>query len=259
MIQRIFVLFVSLMIFLQIVQKGLLHGEESSSRIKNHSFSPQIILWAWERAENLEFIDTHKIGVAFLSRTIEIKGEQVHILPRLQPLKVPEGTYLIAVAHLSTSREGRPQFSPALLSRAVTAISEMANIRGISGIQIDFDARVSERVFYNQLIRELRRDIPNSIALSITALASWCIHDCWISELPIDDAIPMLFRMGAEKDWVFQFIGEGRAFKPICSESVGISTDENHPEIPRGRRIFIFNPNPWTEKVLIKIMEGIKP
>jgi len=259
MIQWIFVLFVSLMIFLQTVQRGLLHGEESSSHIKNHTVSPKIILWAWERAENLEFINIHKIGVAFLSRTIEIKGEQVHILPRLQPLKVPEGTYLIAVARLSTSREERPQFSPEVLSRVVTAILEMASIRGISGIQIDFDARVSERVFYNQLIHELRSKVPNSIAISITALASWCIHDYWISELPVDDAIPMLFRMGAEKDWIFQFVGEGRDFKPMCRKSVGISTDESYPEIPRGCRVFIFNPNPWSEKDLKKVMEGIKP
>ena len=32
----------------------------------------------------------------------------------------------------------------------------------------------------------------------MTALASWCLSDRWISDLPVDEAVPMLFQMGPE-------------------------------------------------------------
>ncbi|HKX29107.1 MAG TPA: hypothetical protein VJ302_15540, partial [Blastocatellia bacterium] len=38
-----------------------------------HSRPPRIVLWAWERPENLEFIDPGRIGVAFLARTIRLE------------------------------------------------------------------------------------------------------------------------------------------------------------------------------------------
>src|SRR4051812_42407494 len=53
---------------------------------------PQKILWAWERPENLEFIDTKKFGVAFLAQTIELAEDKVINHPRRQPLKVSPET-----------------------------------------------------------------------------------------------------------------------------------------------------------------------
>jgi len=53
-------------------------------------------------------------------------------------------------------------------------------------VQIDFDARRSQRRFYVRLLRDLRRRMPPSLPLSITALASWCAYDDWLSGLPIE-------------------------------------------------------------------------
>jgi hypothetical protein len=63
----------------------------------------------------------------------------------------------------------------------------MARRPGISGIQVDFDATASERRFYRELVIDLRRLLPDSVPLSITALASWCLDDNWISGLPADE------------------------------------------------------------------------
>ncbi len=52
---------------------------------------PKIMLWAWERPEDLNFVDPRQSGVAFLARTLALRGEQVVVRPRLQPLKVPPG------------------------------------------------------------------------------------------------------------------------------------------------------------------------
>ena len=38
---------------------------------------PHVFLWAWERPENLEFLDPHIAGVAFLARTVCLRGGTV--------------------------------------------------------------------------------------------------------------------------------------------------------------------------------------
>ena len=232
---------------------------ESVAYDQGPSVQPDVMLWAWERPEDLRFIDPHEIGVAFLARTIQVTGEKVYVRPRLQPLNIPQGTYLVAVVRLQISRKERPQFSPSLCSKVASAMGEMKNMKGVSAVQIDFDAKASERVFYSEIIHELRKELPAAIALSITALASWCIHDYWLLALPIDEAIPMLFRMGPEGDWVSLFLEEGRDFRPLCNKSIGISADEHPPKIPKGRRLYLFNPKPWSEEAFRKVIREVRP
>jgi hypothetical protein len=55
---------------------------------KTQPNSPNVILWAWERPENLEFVDSNKISVAFLAQTIELSDNEVKLISRRQPLKV---------------------------------------------------------------------------------------------------------------------------------------------------------------------------
>ena len=42
-----------------------------SAGVSRHALAayPQVMVWAWERPEVLDFIDPHAIGVAFLART----------------------------------------------------------------------------------------------------------------------------------------------------------------------------------------------
>src|SRR5438105_7471929 len=61
---------------------------------------PKTVLWAWERPTNLAFVDPHQVGVAFLARTIRLAGERVIVRPRLQPIDLPHGSTLIAVARV---------------------------------------------------------------------------------------------------------------------------------------------------------------
>src|SRR5260370_36036755 len=65
---------------------------------------PKIMLWAWERPEDLSFIDPSKIGVAFLAKTIYLRGERVESRPRLQPLSVPDSTALMAVVRIESNQ-----------------------------------------------------------------------------------------------------------------------------------------------------------
>lgn len=204
---------------------------------------PHIMLWAWERPEKLDFINPREIGVAFLARTIQIHGGLVTVRPRLQPLVVAPGTAMMAVVRIE-SRD-------ALYSthREVEhAILEATDFPGVRALQVDYDAKASERDFYRTLLTDLRNVLPQDMPLSMTALASWCESDDWIAGLPVAEAVPMLFRMGAEPY-------RGNDFRPAaCRSSVGISTDEPLPgrsrDVSRGRRVYIFNTRSWSRGAL---------
>jgi hypothetical protein len=252
---------------------------------------PPIMLWAWERPEDLSTINPNTAGIAFLARTVFLAGDTVSVRPRLQPLRLALGTQVVAVvrieARIEASRaiESRmpaqgqcphgpsgagaracaPLFTPSSLSpkqltEAARAVAAAAQLPGLSGLQIDFDASASQREFYRQLIAQVRDEIPARLPLSITALASWCAGDDWLLGLPIDDAVPMLFRMGADTGEISLHLNSGGDFRaPVCRQSLGVSTDESPPNLPAGRRLYIFSPRAWTSGTTPLATQMVRP
>jgi len=217
---------------------------------------PQVILWAWERPEDLRFINPDDIGVAFLAQTVYLRDDKTTIRPRLQPLSVAEDVKLIAVTRIETTRAAR---SADQRARTVAAIAKLTRNQRIAAVQIDFDALMSERAFYRDLLVDLRQAIPANVRLSITALASWCLGDNWLAGLPIDEAVPMLFRMGVDQRNIEMRLDAGADFNaPLARHSLGISTDEPLARLPAGRRVYIFNPRPWTAISARKIIEEVR-
>ncbi len=49
---------------------------------------PSLVLWAWERPENLTFLAGRRTAVAFLASTIRLEGGGAEVCPRRQPLRV---------------------------------------------------------------------------------------------------------------------------------------------------------------------------
>jgi hypothetical protein len=196
---------------------------------------PHVFLWAWERPENLEFLDPHAAGVAFLARTVCLGGGSVSVKPRLQPLRYSPGTVLMAVVRVEPRDSSLP---PA--DDAAAAIADADAIPNVRALQVDFDATLSQRAYYRELLGDVRRRIPASMPISMTALTSWCQSDGWIAGLPVVEAVPMLFRMGR---------GErpARTFRPaLCQSSAGVSLDEPLRQPPAAARLYLFNPQPWT-------------
>lgn len=236
-----------------VYQEGVLLKHQSPfifSHDRMASF-PRVILWAWERPEDLTFIDPQKVGVAFLAKTITLREKEVIVRPRVQPLSAPQNVRLMAVVRIESDPFESAILSAGQLEETALQITQLNQTSGIGGIQIDFDAKKSERDFYAQLLRQVRERIPRSLPLSITALASWCMGDPWINNLPIDEAVPMLFRMGPDGPSILLRLESGGDFKSrYCRTSLGFSTDEPIPRFFPGRRIYIFNPRPWTESDL---------
>jgi hypothetical protein len=142
-----------------------------------------------------------------------------------------------------------------MVSEVVRAVAGAA-LPGADGLQIDFDARVSERPLYRRLLTDVRAVLPKTQTLSITALASWCLDDHWLDGLPIDDATPMLFRMGPDDRSIRQRLDAGHDFTAaICRHSVGLSTDEPWPRLPAGRRHFVFSPRAWSPSTIRTVLD----
>ena len=212
----------------------------------------EVILWAWERPEDLTFVNTEKVGVAFLAKTIYLGGDKVVVKPRLQPLKLAPGTKLVAVVRIETDRKEPPSLSAVQLQRTAEEIFKLSEI---SVVQVDFDATVSERNFYRSLLTHVRYELPSSIKLSMTALASWCAGDDWLRDLPVDEAVPMLFRMGVEKNVFQRRLDQRQQFESsICRATAGVSVDEPI-DVPPVNRLYIFNPERWTKESFARAVE----
>jgi len=62
---------------------GALTAIGRSGRTDQMSRMPRVTLWAWERRENLNFIDPDKTAVAYLARTLDLEGDSVRVRARV--------------------------------------------------------------------------------------------------------------------------------------------------------------------------------
>ena len=198
---------------LALVAAGALIAPVVGSRRDTAPPDPRLMLWAWERPVDLLDLPSG-VGVAFLAQTITVSDEAHVTVQRRQPLRVDPSTYLVAVTRVE---------APAGVSERRDAIAAIAadiastlKLPRVSGVQIDFDARASQRPMYRRLLHEVRAALPPGTPLSMTALASWCLDDNWLDDLPVDEVVPMLFRMGPTQDMHRARVRNPRAAAPAC-------------------------------------------
>ncbi len=210
---------------------------------------PQTTLWAWERSEDLRQIDPATTAIAYLDQTIQLgqaiqlDSAEVRSQPRLHPLAYPTGTQRIAVVRIEI-RPGTP-LSPHSEEQTVALLLRSANLPSLAAFQVDFDATLSQRAFYRAVLNQLRRQMTAQLPLSITALASWCSYDDWLANLPIDEAVPMLFRMEPERRRASPSTPDLQIREPLCQNSLGLSTREPWPDNITGKRLYIFPDQGW--------------
>lgn len=203
---------------------------------------PTVIPWAWERREDLRFAG-EGAPVAWYAGIITLDGDRVVVEPRRNPLRLPKNAHRVAVIRIETKKN--PALHDAQLRATRRAIRRL--FRNAEELQLDFDARRSERTFYRRLLAGVREDVD--ARLSITALTSWCYDDRWLAPLPIDEAVPMFFRMGDDAALVRARLARGAGIpEPRCRNSAGISLDEPLPRLPAAERVWVFNPEQWTEE-----------
>lgn len=246
--------------FLQIPMNAdnLSGAATEATKAAKHPTLPNKILWAWKRSEDLSKINPSEFGVAYLACHVFIQGENIKWQSRNQPLKVPPNTIVVPTIRIDVDRGEKPAFSEKQIEKIVQLIERSNTVPNLAQVQIDYDALESERPFYNSLLKRLRKTLPESIPISITALASWCLFDNWIKDLPIDESVPMMFSLGKDRDKVLRYFRQGRDFiDPRARQSLGLSLEDtpvNELMIPIVQkrkipvRVYVFTRMAWTEK-----------
>jgi hypothetical protein len=221
---------------------------------------PQLMLWAWERPEDLSYISPETTGVAFLAATVTLRGDAAESRARLQPLRFPPGTTLMGVVRVEVELPGGADLSSPQRRAIVDRVVGVSTLAGVAAVQVDLDARVSERDFYRLLLADIRAALPPAMPLSITSLASWAMDDNWMVGLPVDEIVPMLFRMGSGGPAIVAYARRhGRLRGHPSGGAVGYATDEPRPPMhPRGRT-YIFCPAGWDERVYAMVAEEYLP
>jgi len=215
---------------------------------------PRATLWAWERREDLQALHARRFAVAYLDQTLTI-GLIADAQPRRNLLALPASATRIPVVRIETSPSA--VLNDWNRTQAVHAILASAREPGIAALQIDFDATRSQRPFYRDLLLDLRRQMPAQLPLSITALASWCSSDDWLRSLPIDEAVPMMFRMEPDHRHAQPNAEDFRIREPLCLSSIGVSTTEPWPSQLAGKRIYIFPDNGWHNDLSSVLERGL--
>ncbi len=125
-------------------------------------------------------------------------------------------------------------------------------------VQVDFEVRRSQRQVLLDLLADVRAGLPKGVPLSMTALASWCETEDWLAAAPVDEIVPMLFRMGPEGEGVKARLAADRDFaNPRCRTAVAISADTPLPRLPAGRRVYLFSPRSWTAAEFDRVRRSV--
>lgn len=211
------------------------------------------VLWAWERPEDLRFVG-QEADIAILAGTVRLHGDKVAATPRLQPVLVLPTQRLIGVVHVEIDRRESIAWQDGQRGAAVRAVLALAANPRFAEVQVDFEARQSERPVLLGLLKGVRAGLPAAKRLSMTALASWCDTEQWLPGAPVDEVVPMLFRMGARGEAIRRRLADGGDFRnAVCRRSLGVAADTLPDGLPFSRRVYIFNPAPWTEAAFISI------
>lgn len=223
-------------------------------------------LWAWDRNEDLRWLPSH-IGVAYFAVQFDARGSSLTLQPRRPILRAPAANALLPVLHIEAFHTAHPATMDAqAVALWADRLADTINRLGTARVQIDFEARASQRQFYHDVLLALREKLPPAFKLSITALASWCGDPAWLAALPVDEIVPMYFRMGpAERDLWRQRLLHAEQLPRVCRGAAGLSIDELHalsgggallPGLSAGgRSIYLFAPRAWRPSMLEDFME----
>ncbi len=232
---------------------GSLRADEASLPSVPRAFAarmPARMVWAWEEPEDLRSLPA-TVGVAYLAETL-LLGERLRVAPRREPLQVAADAPVMAVVRVEVVSGFAD--SPDFRRKTERELSQVALRPGVRALQVDFDAGASQLPFYRAVLQALRPAMPDGEPLSITALASWCGERSWLQGLPLEEAVPMLFRMGGPREMVTETRRRYPLRQGLCRGSRGISVDEPWPGVLRTMdpeaRLYLFAPRPWQREEL---------
>lgn len=210
--------------------------------------SPDAIAWLWKDASVPAF---SRAAVAVVDRHVWLVGDKVLVRPGARPRALARATAVIPVVHVEID----PLHPPTTLRQAepvvLDAMRSAARATTSGWVQLDLEARPSQRADYRALVQSIRAALPHEVKLSVTALAWWCRSGAWLDGLAADEVVPMFFRMGRDQAALREIVARRpAALHPLCrAGSAGFSRQEAFPRdvAARYRRTYWFDETGWKD------------
>ncbi|GJJ02004.1 hypothetical protein RugamoR64_25420 [Duganella rhizosphaerae] len=206
----------------------------------------QTVAWLWDEAL-LPAWSTPEAAV--LQRHILLTGDTARTRPRMRQPAMPGATRVTPVLHVEVSTVNPPQDMEASRAMIVRALLDAAAASSSGWVQLDMEAKPSQREFYRSLVKQLRGALPPQIKLSVTALAWWCRSPAWLDGLAADEVVPMFFRMGRDSASMRAIVEQSPAtLHASCrADSAGFSPQEPFtPQVAaRYRKTYWFDRHAW--------------
>lgn len=197
---------------------------------------PNEFWWYWDRPAVQLPPPAPGVGAAVVVTHMFFSGEGVVRQPRRSALRLPDATPILPVVHVEVD-PARPFAGNAAQRDALRdALVDAASRSYSPWVQLDFEARRSQRDFWRASVEAIKAALPADVRFSVTALASWCYGDRWLRDAPVDEVVPMYFRLGRTRsDYVLR--SAGGVSEPRCALAHGVADDEPEwPVVLPGRR-----------------------
>lgn len=189
---------------------------------------------------------------AVLVESLVLRGDGVERGGRTQPLALPAGVRVVPVVHVESAPGTPAGFTPAQSEAVVAAVRRHARLAtaGAGVLQLDFEAPARQREAYRELVARVREALPAGLRLSVTALAHWCTQGDWLDRLPVDEVVPMLYRLGPRADdWLRRFVQDDTGLARRCrGPALGFATNDPPPPalLARTARPYWFDESAWS-------------
>ena len=204
------------------------------------------IAWLWDEARLPAWSAPE---AAVLQRHILLSGNRILTRPRMRQAALARYSLVTPVVHVEISTVNPPHDMEASRMAIVGAMRQAAGLSTSGRVQLDMEARPSQREFYRSLVAELRATLPASIKLSVTALAWWCRAPQWLDGLEADEVVPMFFRMGKDSTAMREILASspGKLHARCRDGSAGFSPQEAVPTEVSARyaRTYWFDYRAW--------------
>jgi hypothetical protein len=187
-----------------------------------------------------------------LVESLILRASTVEHRGRTRPLSLPPGVRVMPVLHIETAADAPNAFTPQQNDAILAAVRRQSQtaVKGAGLLQIDFEAPARQRDAYRALLVSVRQALPPGVRLGVTALAHWCTQGDWLDHLPVDEVVPMLYRLGPHADdWRRRFAeGDTRLVRRCRGAAMGFATNDPPPQalLVRTTRAYWFDDTAWS-------------
>jgi hypothetical protein len=162
---------------------------------KENLYKNGISVWAWDRQENLMFLENSKIPVSkvyYFAYGIEVNYD-AETKTRSDYLFVPDTIPAVPVIRIDTkpvsdyAKElGETSQLEGHIDDIASEIVFICNTSKTKECQVDYEPVESEIPAYIKLLENTQQHLDTDVHLGITALVSWCTPKSWLETAPVD-------------------------------------------------------------------------